>query len=79
MNRYLLPLALASCTPEYEVKCPEETHALEDACDRADVRGTHENKELYDALGRFKMCTEQVYSVRCSDDGWQNILKVTEK
>lgn len=77
--KYLLPLALASCTPEYEKQCPEETQALEDACDNASVIGEHPNTELHEAVERFKMCAGEAYKVICSDDGETKILTITRR
>lgn len=76
----LLPLALlAACTPEYEVQCPEETHALEEACNNANVIGSHPNQELHEAVARFKMCAGEQYRVICSDDGETKVLTVTRR
>jgi hypothetical protein len=76
----LLPLTLlAACTPKYEEQCPKETHALEQACDNANVVGEHPNTELHEAVTRFKMCAGEAYKVICSDDGYTNILSIEKR
>lgn len=63
----LLPiLALASCAPD---PCPDQKEAMEEACERAEVVGQHDNRELYEAIHAYKTCLKEPVSVICSNIG----------
>lgn len=63
----LLPiLALASCAPD---PCPDQKEAMEEACERAEVVGQHDNRELYEAIHAYKACLKEPVSVICSSVG----------
>lgn len=72
--KYLLTLALASCTPGYEEQCPVETQALEEACDSTSVVGKNDNRELIEAVNATKRCIGGNLRIICHDDGWSNFV-----
>lgn len=74
MNKYLLPLALASCTPEYELECPTEVARLEEACDNTSVIGKNDNRELIEAINATKRCVGEDLRIICHNDGWSNFV-----
>ena len=83
MSKYLLPF-IFGCSAidlpdETQELCGDKIDLVEAACERASVVGANDNKELYDAIKEFKMCAGKQYKVICSDDGWTNILTISEE
>ena len=70
--KYLLTLALASCTPGSE--CPTEVARLEEVCDSTSVVGKNDNKELIEAINATKQCIGEDLKIICHNDGWSNFV-----
>jgi len=64
--RPLLFLTLAACAPD---PCPNELMEAQKACARAEVVGTHDNHELYEAIDAYKQCFAEPVRVICSNVG----------
>lgn len=77
MNKLPL-LALLGCSQVPE-ECQPQLDRTTEACESADVIGTHENKELHKAVDDLKACIGYDVKVICSDDGWQKALTITKR